>query len=207
MKKFKLFLSAMLLCLAMSGIAQAQDRITDYLYPEGRSTYYIYENKNKSPYEKVSVLFERSNEGMRITEDPPIPLVGSIMYRNAPEITCYILDISDTTVTARSWWTKSVDSAANLNSRNNLVLLKFPAGKEPITWTTSVNENGKILQIWEMSAKRSYMAVEKNGSWIAVPALEVKRNVFDAQNNPLPGQSVVEYWQQGAGKVKVVRIK
>ena len=85
--------------------------------------------------------------------------------------------------------------------------LKLPAGKEPVTWTTYVNENGKILQIWEMSAKRSYMAVEKDGSWIAVPAVEVKRNVFDAEHNPLPGQSLVEYWQQGAGKVKVVRIK
>ena len=207
MKTFKLFMSVMLLCLAMSGIAQAQNRIADYLYPEGRSTYYIHIDKNKSPMEKVSVLYERSKEGMRISEDPPIPLIGSLMYKNTPEMTCYILDITETTVTAHTWWTKSIDDTGDKNSRNNLVLLKLPVGKEPITWTTSVNENGKILQIWEMSAKRSYMAVEKDGSWIAVPALEVKRNVFDADHKPLAGQSVVEYWQQGAGKVKVVRIK
>ena len=197
----------MLLCLAMSGIAQAQNQVADYLYPEGRSSYYVYEDKNKTPLEKVSVLYEPSSEGMRVTEDPPIPLIGSIMYKKTPEMTCYILDITGTTVTAQTWWKKSIDSTDNPNYRNNLVILKLPAGKDPITWTTSVNENGKILQIWEMSAKRSYIPVEKDGSWIAVPAVEVKRNVFDAEHNPLPGQSVVEYWQQGAGKVKVVRIK
>ena len=51
------------------------------------------------------------------------------------------------------------------------------------------------------------MAVFENGERIAVHALEVKRNVFDAQHNPLPGQSVIEYWQKGKGKVKVVKSK
>ena len=99
----------------------------------------------------------------------------------------------------------------NQNSQNNvrvnLELLKLPAKGEILNWTTTVKENGEVKQIWEMSAKLTMVAVYENKERVAVHALEVKRSVFDAQHNPLPRQSVTEYWQKGKGKVKVIRNK
>ena len=105
------------------------------------------------------------------------------------------MDITDYSITAKTWW--STDKTGGQNSQSNvrvnLELLKLPAKGEVLNWTTTVNENGTIKQIWEMSARLMMMAVFENGERIAVHALEVKRNVFDAQHNPLPGQSVIEY--------------
>ena len=119
------------------------------------------------------------------------------------------MDITDYSITAKTWW--STDKTGGQNSQSNvrvnLELLKLPAKGEVLNWTTTINENGTIKQIWEMSARLMMMAVFENGERIAVHALEVKRNVFDAQHNPLPGQSVIEYWQKGKGKVKVVKSK
>ena len=210
MKKSKVcLLLAMLMCFVLSAAAHAQEVVSDYFYPDGRSVYYVYKDKDSNPVEKVDVRFERTSKGGRMDEDPPIPLIGGIMYNQMMETLCYNLDITDTTVTARTWWTKSAGGGLNSrgNTRYNLVMLKLPAKDETLTWTTEVNKDGKILQIWEMSAKRTFLSVKKDNTWIAVPAVEVKRNVFDPQHNPLPGQSVTEYWQQGRGKVKVIRSK
>ena len=210
MKKCKVcLLLAMLMCFVLSAAAHAQEVVSDYFYPDGRSCYFIYNDKNGKPVEKVSVRFERTSKGGRMDEDPPIPLIGSIVYNQMMDTFCYNLDITETSVTARTWWTKSVGGGLNSrgNTRYNLVMLKLPAKDETLTWTTEVNKDGKILQIWEMSAKHSFITVEKDGAWVAAPALEVKRVVFDPQHNPLPNQSVTEYWQKGKGKVKVIRNK
>jgi hypothetical protein len=209
MKKLKLLFSALLLCLAMTGIAQAQDRISDYFYPEGRSSYFIYYDEKSGPVEKVNVNFERSSDGYRLDRESPIPLIGSIKFLPYNGTSTYMLDITDYSVTAKTWW--SIDQTGNQNSQSgvrvNLEFLKLPAQDEILKWTTTVNENGKIMQIWDMSARRTMIGVFENGERIAVKVLEVKRNVFDAQHNPLPGQSVIEYWQKGKGKVKVIRVK
>lgn len=206
MKKFKLFLCATLLCMAISGIAQAQEVITDYFYPEGRSSYYIYEDAKSDPVERVNVTFERTGNGNRLDRESPIPLIGSIKFLPYNGTSTYELDITNHSITARTWWSK--DQADNQNARRyNLEILKLPAKDETLTWTTTVNENGTIKQIWEMSARLMMIGVFENGERVAVKALEVKRTVFDAQHNPLPRQSVTEYWQKGKGKVKVIRIK
>ena len=209
MKNLKVFLSAMLLCLAMSGIAKAQEVISDYFYPEGRSSYLIYYDEKSGAAEKVNVNFERTSNGYRLDRESPIPLIGSIKYLTYNGTSTYMLDITDYSVTAKTWW--SVDQKGNQNSQSgvrvNLELLKLPAQNEILNWTTTVNENGKVMQIWEMSARRTMVGVFENGERVAVKVLEVKRNVFDAQHNPIPGQSVTEYWQKGKGKVKVIRVK
>ena len=206
MKKILLLVSV-LLFLAGTGMTHAQERITDYFYPDGRSSYLIYkgDKDNSQPVEKISVRFESTSRWGRMDEYPPIPLIGNIMYQSLMETTCYSLDISDTAVTAHSWWKESGTPKSRGNVYHNLVLLKLPADKETLNWTTSVNKDGTVLQIWEMSARRVLMPAEENGSWIAVHALEVKRNVFDAEHNPIPRENVIEYWRQGKGKVKVVR--
>ena len=187
MKKLKLFFSVLFLFLALTAPVQAQERLLDYFYPEGRSAFYIYEDEKSGPIEKVNVNFERSSNGYRLDRESPIPLIASI----------------------RTWW--STDKTAGQNSQSNvrvnLELLKMPAKGEVLKWTTTVNENGTIKQIWEMSARLMMMAVFENGERIAVHALEVKRNVFDPQHNPIPGESVTEYWQKGKGKVKVIQNK
>ena len=175
MKKLKLFFSVLFLFLALTASVQAQERILDYFYPEGRSAFYIYEDEKSGPIEKVNVNFERSSNGYRLERESPIPLIGSIKFLPYDGTSSYVLDITDYSIV--------------------------------LNWTTTVNENGTINQIWEMSARLMMMAVFENGERIAVHALEVKRNVFDAQHNPLPGQSVIEYWQKGKGKVKVVKSK
>lgn len=206
MKTLKLFVTTMLFCLAMSGIARAQEVISDYFYPEGRSSYYIYEDVKSGPVEKVNINFERGNNGDRLDRESPIPLIGSIKFLPYNGTSSYILDITNYSVTAKTWWAK--DQAGNQNARRfNLELLKLPAKDEILTWTTTVNENGTVKQIWEMSAKHTMIAVVENGERVAAKALEVKRTVFDAQHNQLPWQSVTEYWQKGKGKVKVVRNK
>lgn len=208
MKRMKrLLLLSLLICFALSATAYAQEVISDYFYPEGRSAYYIYYDEKSGPVEKVNVNFEHSNNGYRLDRESPIPLIASIKFLPYEGISSYILDITDYSITAKTWWSK--DQADNQvspnNTRINLELLKLPAKGEILTWTTTVNENGTVKQIWEMSAKLMMMAVFENGERVAVHALEVKRNVFDAQHNPLPGQSVTEYWQKGKGKVKVIR--
>lgn len=206
MKTLKLFVTTMLFCLAMSGIARAQEVISDYFYPEGRSSYYIYEDVKSGPVEKVNINFERGSNGDRLDRESPIPLIGSIKFLPYNGTSSYILDITNYSVTAKTWWAK--DQAGNQNARRfNLELLKLPAKDEILTWTTTVNENGTVKQIWEMSAKHTMIAVVENGERVAAKALEVKRTVFDAQHNQLPWQSVTEYWQKGKGKVKVVRNK
>jgi len=206
MKTLKLFVTTMLFCLTMSGIARAQEVISDYFYPEGRSSYYIYEDVKSGPVEKVNINFERGNNGDRLDRESPIPLIGSIKFLPYNGTSSYILDITNYSVTAKTWWAK--DQAGNQNARRfNLELLKLPAKDEILTWTTTVNENGTVKQIWEMSAKHTMIAVVENGERVAAKALEVKRTVFDAQHNQLPWQSVTEYWQKGKGKVKVVRNK
>lgn len=210
MKKSKLILLlATLFCLVVSVTAHAQDVVSDYFYPAGRSSYYVYTEGNNTPTERVNVTFSPAGQGLSLEEEPPIPLVGGIIYRNAPVTNCYTLNITDTTVTANAWWTKTAGD--NANTRNNLrysvVLLKLPAGKELINWTTTIYEGNAVAQVWEMTAKRMLMPVKKNGVWVAVPSIEVRRSVFDAQHNPVPGQSVIEYWQKDNGKAKVVRAK
>ena len=209
MKKIKSFLFAMFLCFLVSGIAQAQEVITDYFYPEGRSSYYIYNDEKSGPVEKVNVNFERSSNGNRLDRESPIPLIASIKFLPYSGTSSYMLDITDYSITARTWWTK--DGTDNQNSQNkthvNLELLKLPAKGETLNWTTTVNENGIIQQIWEMSAKLTMIGVFENNERIAVKVLEVKRNVFDAQHNPVPRQSVTEYWRLGKGLIKVVRNK
>jgi hypothetical protein len=209
MKKLKLFLCVTLLCLAMSCAAHAQERILDYFYPEGRSSYYIYNDEKSGPVEKVNVNFERSSNGYRLERESPIPLIGSIKFLPYSGTSSYILDITDYSITARTWWTKDVTD--NQNSQNktriNLELLKLPAKGETLNWTTTVNESGITKQIWEMSAKLTMIGVFENNERVAVKVLEVKRNVFDAQHNPVPGQSVTEYWRLGKGLIKVVRNK
>ncbi|MBP5737129.1 MAG: hypothetical protein J6W55_06760 [Acidaminococcaceae bacterium] len=209
MKRIKSFLFAMFLCFLVSGIAQAQEVITDYFYPEGRSSYYIYNDEKSGPVEKVNVNFERSSNGNRLDRESPIPLIASIKFLPYSGTSTYMLDITDYSITARTWWTK--DGTDNQNSQNkthaNLELLKLPAKGETLNWTTTVNENGIIQQIWEMSAKLTMIGVFENNERIAVKVLEVKRNVFDAQHNPVPGQSVTEYWRLGKGLIKVVRNK
>ncbi len=204
MKNFKLFLCVTLLCLVMSCAAQAQERILDYFYPEGRSSYYIYNDEKSGAVEKVNVTFERSSSGYRLERESPIPLIGSIKFLPYEGTSTYLLDITDHSITARTWWTTDSQNSQN-NTRSNLELLKLPAKGETLNWTTTVNVNGIIQQIWEMSAKRMMIAVFENGERIAVNTVEVKRNVFDAQHNPVPGQSVTEYWRQGKGLIKVIR--
>ena len=209
MKRIKSFLFAMFLCFLVSGIAQAQEVITDYFYPEGRSSYYIYNDEKSGPVEKVNVNFERSSNGNRLDRESSIPLIASIKFLPYSGTSSYMLDITDYSITARTWWTK--DGTDNQNSQNkthvNLELLKLPAKGETLNWTTTVNENGIIQQIWEMSAKLTMIGVFENNERIAVKVLEVKRNVFDAQHIPVPGQSVMEYWRLGKGLIKVVRNK
>ena len=209
MKNLKLFLCVTLLCLVMSCAAQAQESILEYFYPEGRSSYYIYNDEKSGPVEKVNVYFERADSGYRLDCESPIPLIASIKYLPYEGTSSYMLDITDYSITARTWWTK--DRTGNQNSQNNshvnLELLKLPAKGETINWTTTVNGNGIIRQIWEMSAKLTMIGVFENSERIAVKVLEVKRNVFDPQHNPVPGQSVTEYWRQGKGLIKVVRNK
>ena len=210
MKKFKVsLLCAVLMSFALSAGALAQEIITDYFYPEGRSAYYIYNDEKSGAAEKVNIRFERSGNGGRLDQESPIPLIGSIKYLPYYGTSSYVLDISDYAVTAKTWWSK--DQAGDQDSQNkvriNLELLKLPAKGEILNWTTTVNENGTIKQIWEMSARLTMIAVIENSERVAVHALEVKRNVFDAQHNPIPGLSVTEYWQKGKGKVKVIRNK
>ena len=209
MKKLKLLFSVLFLLLALTAPVQAQERILDYFYPEGRSSYYIYNDEKSGPVEKVNVTFERSNIGYRLDRESPIPLIGSIKFLPYNGVSSYMLDITDYSITARTWWTK--DGTDNQNSQNNtrvnLELLKLPAKGETLNWTTTVNENGITQQVWEMSAKLTMIAVFENGERVAVKALEVKRNVFDAHHNPVPEQSVTEYWRLGKGLIKVVRNK
>ena len=210
MKIIKASLLSIMMCFALSAAVHAQEVISDYFYPEGRSTYYIYNNNEKSgAVEKVNINFERSGSGGRLDRESPIPLIGSIKYLPYNGTSSYMLDITGYSVTAKNWW--SNDQANSQNSQNNvrinLELLKLPAKGEVLNWTTTVNENGTIKQIWEMSAKLTMIAVYENNERVAVHALEVKRKVFDAQHNPLPGQSVTEYWQKGKGKVKEIRNK
>ena len=206
MKRFKSFLFVTLLCLAISGIAQAQEVISDYFYPEGRSSYYIYEDVKSEPIGRVNVNFERGNNGDRLDRESPIPLIGSIKYLPYNGTSSYVLDITNYSVTARTWW--SQEQGDNQDVKHfNLEILKMPAKGEVLNWTTTVNVNGAIKQIWEMSAKLTMIAVLENGERVAAHAIEVKRNVFDAQHNPLPRQSVTEYWQKGKGKVKVIMSK
>ena len=210
MKKIILLLS-LLVFLLTTGIASAQEQIADYFYPEGNSSYYVYKDNrdDASPVEKFNVRYERTNQGARLEEDPPIPLIGNITYSRPLEMVCYLLDISNSTVTARTRWTQQKTSNKETptpgdNVYHDLVLLKLPADKETVTWTTTLYKDGAIQQVWEMSAKRKLMPAKVNGSWIAVHALEVKRNVFDANHNPVPKANITEYWQKGKGKVKVV---
>jgi hypothetical protein len=209
MKIIKAGLLSILMCFALSAAAQAQEVISDYFYPEGRSAYYIYEDEKSGAVEKVNINFERNGNGGRLERESPIPLIGSIKFLPYNGTSTYILDITNYSVTAKTWWSK--DPADNQNSPKNtginLELLKLPAKGEVLNWTTTVNENGTIKQIWEMSAKLMMIGVYENKERVAVHALEVKRKVFDAQHNPLPGQSVTEYWQKGKGKVKVIRTK
>ncbi|MER2139637.1 MAG: hypothetical protein ABS965_05900 [Succiniclasticum sp.] len=209
MKILKAGLLSILVCFALSAAAQAQEVISDYFYPEGRSAYYIYEDEKSGAVEKVNINFERNGNGGRLERESPIPLIGSIKYLPYNGTSTYVLDITNYSVTAKTWWSK--DPANNQNSQNNaginLELLKLPAKGEVLNWTTTVNENGTIKQIWEMSAKLTMIGVYENNERVAVHALEVKRKVFDAKHNPLPGQSVTEYWQKGKGKVKVIRTK
>ena len=207
MKKSKVcLLLAMLMCFVFSATAQAQAVIADYFYPEGRSSYYIYENVKSGPIGRVNVNFERGNNGDRLDRESPIPLIGSIKYLPYNGTSSYVLDITNYSVTARTWWSQEQGDNQNVK-RFNLEILKMPAKGEVLNWTTTVNDNGAIKQIWEMSAKLTMIAVVENGERVAAHAIEVKRNVFDAQHNPLPGQSVTEYWQKGKGKVKVIMSK
>ena len=209
MKKLKLFFGVLFLFLALTASVQAQERILDYFYPEGRSAFYIYEDEKSGPIEKVNVNFERSSNGYRLERESPIPLIGSIKFLPYDGTSSYVLDITDYAITARTWWTK--DGTDNQNSQNktrvNLELLKLPAKGEILNWTTTVNENGITQQIWEMSANLTMIGVFENNERLAVKVLEVKRNVFDAQHNPVPGQSVTEYWRLGKGLIKVIRNK
>lgn len=209
MKKIKAGLLSILMCFAVSAAVHAQEVISDYFYPEGRSAYYIYNDEKSGAVEKVNINFERSGNGGRLERESPIPLIGSIKYLTYNGTYYYMLDITDYSVTAKTWWSKDQTSSQNSQSnvRSNLELLKLPAKGEVLNWTTTVNENGAVKQIWEMSAKLTMMAVYENRERVAVHALEVKRNVFDARHNPLPGQSVTEYWQKGKGKVKEIRNK
>ena len=207
MKKSKVcLLLAMLMCFVFSATAQAQEVIADYFYPEGRSSYYIYENVKSGPIGRVNVNFERGNNGDRLDRESPIPLIGSIKYLPYNGTSSYVLDITNYSVTARTWWSQELGDNQNVK-RFNLEILKMPAKGEVLNWTTTINDNGAIKQIWEMSAKLTMIAVVENGERVAAHAIEVKRNVFDAQHNPLPGQSVTEYWQKGKGKVKVIMSK
>ena len=208
-KKLKLFFSVLFLFLALTASVQAQERILDYFYPEGRSSYYIYNDEKSGPVEKVNVNFERNSNGDRLDRESPIPLIASIKFLPYSGTSSYILDITDYSVTARTWWTKDTadDKSFQNKTRVNLELLKLPAKGETLNWTTTVNENGVIQQIWEISAKLTMIGVFENNERIAVKVLEVKRNVFDAQHNPVPGQSVTEYWRLGKGLIKVVRNK
>ena len=209
MKKLTLLFSVLLLCLVMSGIAQAQEVLADYFYPEGRSSYYIYEDAKSGPVGRVNVNFERGSSGNRLDRESPIPLIGSIKYLPYNGTSSYVLDITNYSVTAKTWLSK--DLADNQNTKEhkyiNLEFLKLPAKGETLNWTTTVNEFGTVKQIWEMSAKLTMIPVMENGQRVAAKAIEVKRTVFDAQHNPLPGQSVTEYWQLGKGKVKVILVK
>ncbi len=210
MKKFKLFLCVMLLCLAITGVARAQEVIADYFYPAGLSSYYIYNDSKSEPIARVNVNFTRDSSGDRLERESPIPLIGSIKYLPYDGISSYVLDITNNSVTARSWWSK--DPQDDQNSGNvlysSLEFLKLPSGKnETLTWTTTVKENGTVKQIWEMSARLTAIPAVENGERVAAKALEVKRAVFDGQHNPVPGHSVTEYWQKGKGKVKVIRNK
>ena len=210
MKILKAGFLSILMCFALSAAAQAQEVISDYFYPEGRSAYYIYNNDEKSgAVEKVNINFERNGNGGRLERESPIPLIGSIKYLPYNGTSTYMLDITNYSVTAKTWWSNDQANSQNPpnNVRINLELLKLPAKGEVLNWTTTVNENGSIKQIWEMSAKLTMIAVYEKNERKAVHALEVKRKVFDAQHNPLPWQSVTEYWQKGKGKVKVIRTK
>jgi hypothetical protein len=209
MKILNAGLLSILMCFALSAAAQAQEVISDYFYPEGRSAYYIYEDEKSGAVEKVNINFERSGNGGRLERESPVPLIGSIKYLPYNGTSYYMLDITDYSVTAKTWWSKDQTSNQNAQSnvRSNLELLKLPAKGEVLNWTTTVNENGAIKQIWEMSAKLIMIGVYENNERVAVHALEVKRKVFDAKHNPLPGQSVTEYWRKGKGKVKVIRNK
>ena len=57
MKKLKLFFGVLFLFLALTASVQAQERILDYFYPEGRSAFYIYEDEKSGPIEKVNFNF------------------------------------------------------------------------------------------------------------------------------------------------------
>jgi len=210
MKHFKLFFCVALFCLGLSGLAFAQDRVTDYFYPEGSTSYYIYNNNNNSePVEKVPVHFEKNGAEFILTEDTPLPLVGYINYKRPMTTTSYNLQITDYAVTAGTW---KVTLPGNDNSSgetlySNLAMLKLPAEGETLTWTTTVNQNGQIKKIWEMSAKRMMIPVFENGDRIAVKALVITRNVFDSNHNLLPKESATEFWRLGKGKIKEVRMK
>ncbi len=209
MKRYKLFLCVTLLCLTMSCSVQAQEKILDYFFPEGRSSYYIYDDEKSGPVEKVNVNFEHSSNGDRLDRESPIPLISSIKFLPYSGTSSYLLDITDYSITARKWWTKDTadGQSAQNKTRVNLEFLKLPAKGETLNWTTTVIENGITQQIWEISAKLTMIGVFENNERIAVKVLEVKRNVFDAQHNPVPGHSVTEYWRLGKGLIKVIRNK
>ena len=80
MKKLKLFFSVLFLFLALTASVQAQERILDYFYPEGRSAFYIYEDEKSGPIEKVNVNFERNSNGYRLERESPILLIASIKF-------------------------------------------------------------------------------------------------------------------------------
>ena len=208
-KRIKLFFSFLFLFLALTAPVQAQERILDYFFPEGRSAFYIYEDEKSGPIEKVNVNFERTSNGYRLDRESPIPLIASIKFLSYNGTSSYLLDITDYSITARTWWTK--DNTDNQISHNkthvNLEFLKLPAKGETLNWTTTVNENGITQQIWEMSAKFIMIGVFENNERVAVKVLEVKRNVFDAKHNPVPGQSVTEYWRLGKGLIRVIKNK
>ena len=115
MKKLKLLFSVLFLLLALTAPVQAQERILDYFYPEGRSSYYIYNDEKSGPVEKVNVTFERSNIGYRLDRESPIPLIGSIKFLPYNGVSSYMLDITDYSITARTWWTK--DGTDNQSSK------------------------------------------------------------------------------------------
>ena len=148
-KKIKLFFSVLFLFLTLTATGQAQERILDYFYPEGRSSYYIYNDEKSGPVEKVNVNFERNSNGDRLDRESPIPLIASIKFLPYSGTSSYMLDITDYAITARTWWTK--EGADNQSSHNktrvNLELLKLPAKGDTLNENNTVNKNGRTQQI------------------------------------------------------------
>ena len=69
MKKCTLFLCLLLSCASLTSATYGAERVEDFFYPDGRSSFAIFRADTTEPVGQASVLFERTSKGGRLTED------------------------------------------------------------------------------------------------------------------------------------------